>query len=116
MAALHTAKPATARHGEPVSKIEQLGSGLAQSNTLKPDHPQAPDDAGGDDLTFFSRRPNVCTRTRLPFEDEFPAGVIDIARVPFVHVVTLRDPLTNEPTTRGRGVFYAETDINEVPQ
>jgi hypothetical protein len=33
MASPETAKPATARHGEPVSNSEQLGSGLDQSNT-----------------------------------------------------------------------------------
>jgi hypothetical protein len=70
--------------------------------------PAPPDDRGEDDLTFFTRRPNVNTRTRLPFQGEFPAGLIDAERIAFVHVVTLRDPLTNEPTTRGRGVFYAD--------
>jgi hypothetical protein len=108
VAAPKTAKPAPARREEPVSKVERLGSELDRSNTLKPNQPQAPDDCGEDDLTFFSRRPHVSTRTRLPFPNEFPAGVIDAARIAFVHVVTLRDPVTNEPTTRGRGVFYAD--------
>ena len=70
--------------------------------------PNMADNTGEDDLTFFSRRPHVSTRTRLPFPNEFPPGVIDAARVAFVHVVTIRDPVTNEPTTRGRGVFYSD--------
>jgi hypothetical protein len=67
------------------------------------------DNAGESDLEYFSRRPNVSTRTRLPFPGEFPLGLIDADRVAFVHVVTLRDPVTNEPTTRGRGVFFADS-------
>jgi hypothetical protein len=67
------------------------------------------DDRGEDDFAFFSRRPDLDTRTRLPFPNEFPAGVIDVARVAFVHVVMMRDPVTNEPTTRGRGVFYSDS-------
>jgi hypothetical protein len=110
MASPDTAKPAREVSAEPVSNVEQLGSGLNQSNTPNASKPQAaPDDHGEDDLTFFSRRPNVNTRTRLPIAGEFPPGVIDARRVAFVHVVTLRDPLTNQPTTRGRGVFYADS-------
>jgi hypothetical protein len=71
--------------------------------------PSMADDRGEDDLTFFRRRPNVNTRTRLPFAGEFPPGVLEPGRGAFVHVATLRDPLTNEPTTRGRGIFYADS-------
>jgi hypothetical protein len=70
--------------------------------------PHLVDDAGEDDLTYFRSRPHTHTRTRLPFPGEFPPGVIDVARIAFVHVFTLRDPVTNEPTARGRGVFYAD--------
>src|SRR5258706_662123 len=41
MASPETAKPATARRGEPVSNSERLGSGLVQSNTLKASEAQA---------------------------------------------------------------------------
>jgi hypothetical protein len=109
VAAPKTAKPASASHAEPVSKVEQIGRPLNRPNTPKPDEPQAPDDRGESDETFFRRRPNVNTRTRLPFDGEFSPGVIDAARIAFVHVVTIRDPVTNEPTTRGRGVFYADS-------
>jgi hypothetical protein len=70
--------------------------------------PFAPDDRAESDLEYFTARPND-ERLRLPFKDEFPPGVIDAGRIAFVHVVTLRDPVTNEPTTRGRGVFYADS-------
>jgi hypothetical protein len=83
------------------------GSKLS-SNTPNASEAQAADDRGEDDETFFRRHPNVNARTRLPFPNEFPPGLIDAARVAFVHVVTIRDPLTNEPTTRGRGVFYCD--------
>jgi hypothetical protein len=106
---LKTPKPANGLSAEPAPNVEQLGRPLNPSDTPSPDEPQAPDISGEDDLTFFSRRPRVNTRTRLPFANEFPPGVIDAGRIAFVHVVTLRDPLTNEPTTRGRGVFYADS-------
>jgi hypothetical protein len=108
MAAPDTAKPAREVSAEPVSNVEQLGSGLNPTNNPKQAGLQAPDDAGESDLAFFTKRPNVNTRTRLPFEGEFPPGLIDAERIAFVHVVTLRNPVTNEPTTRGRGVFYAD--------
>jgi hypothetical protein len=40
MASLHTAKPATARHGEPASNFEQLGGELETENTLSNNIPQ----------------------------------------------------------------------------
>lgn len=68
------------------------------------------DDAGESDLEYFRRRPDVHTRTRLPFDGEFPAAVMELARgcTMFVHVVMMRDPMTNEPTTRGRGIFFSD--------
>jgi hypothetical protein len=110
---LRTAKPAPARREEPVSKVEQLGSGLdqsntPQSNTPKASEPQAPDDRGEDDLTFFSRRPNVDARIRLPFNDEFPDELLRPGA--FVHVLLIRDPLTNAPRTRARAIFYSDID------
>jgi hypothetical protein len=90
-------------------RVDQLARTIDPTNNPKPAELQAPDDAGESDLAFFRRRPHVNVRTRLPFENEFPPGVIDADRVAFVHVVTIRDPLTNEPTTRGRGIFYADS-------
>jgi hypothetical protein len=40
MLALHTAKPATALHGEPASNCEHTGGGLEIENTLSEDTPQ----------------------------------------------------------------------------
>jgi hypothetical protein len=68
------------------------------------------DDRGEDDETFFRRRPNLNARIRLPFKNEFPPGLIDAGRIAFVHVFTIRDPVTNEPTTRARGIFYSDDD------
>jgi hypothetical protein len=78
--------------------------------------PPMVDDRGESDLDLFAARPSVNERIRLPFPNEFAPDEVGATRVAFVLVVTLRDPVTNEPTARGRGVFYAETDISEVPQ
>jgi hypothetical protein len=92
MASPDTAKPATARHGEPVSKAEWLGGPLDPSNTPNAGGPQAPpDDCGEDDETFFRRRPNVNTRTRLPIDGEFPPGVLEPGRGAFVRILIERD-------------------------
>jgi hypothetical protein len=107
-----TPKPAPARHGKPVSKVEQLGGRLYPSNNPNATRPQAPplpDDSGESDLEYFTARPHVSTRTRLPFPGEFPLGVIDAERIAFVHVfLASRDPVTNAPGTRARGIFYAD--------
>jgi hypothetical protein len=82
---------------------------VSSQNSHSQSEPQADLDANGEsDLKYFRRRPNVTTRTRLPFAGEFPAVVMELARgrTMFVHVVMMRDPMTNEPTTRGRGIFY----------
>ena len=72
--------------------------------------PNMVDNASEDDETFFRRRPNVNARTRLPFENEFPPGVLEPGRGAFVHVLLVtRDPKTNAPATRARAIFY--TDI-----
>jgi hypothetical protein len=105
-------KPAHEVSAEPVSGSEFLPGSKLSSNTPNASEAQAPppDDRGESDFDYFVARPHVSTRTRLPFENEFPAGVIDAERIAFVHVVTIRDPLTNEPTTRGRGVFYCDDE------
>jgi hypothetical protein len=72
-------------------------------------HIPPPDDSGEDDLEFFSRRPNVNSRVRLPIDGEFPAALLRPGA--FVHVKLLtRDPLTNEPRTRARAIFYSDID------
>jgi hypothetical protein len=76
----------------------------------QPDQLQAPpDDTGESDLAFFTKRPGVNTRTRLPFAGEFPPGVLEPGRGAFVHVfLASRDPKTNAPGTRARAIFYAD--------
>jgi hypothetical protein len=70
--------------------------------------PFAPDDRNEDDLTFFSRRPSINERVRLPFENEFPAEVLKPGA--FIHVLLIRDPLTREPRTRARAIFYSDIE------
>jgi hypothetical protein len=110
VAAPKTAKPASASHAEPVSKVEQIGRPLNRPNTPNAAGPQV-DDCGESDFDYFLARPNATTRTRLPFENEFPPAVMEMARgrSMFVHVVMMRDLVTNEPTTRGRGVFFSDS-------
>jgi hypothetical protein len=65
------------------------------------------DTAGEDDLAYFTARPNINERTRLPIDGEFPAALLRPGA--FVHVRLLtRDPLTNEPRTRARAIFYSD--------
>jgi hypothetical protein len=68
----------------------------------------APDDRNEDDLTFFNRRPGVDTRIRLPFKDEFPDELLKPGA--FIHVLLIRDPLTNEPRHRARAIFYSDIE------
>jgi hypothetical protein len=70
--------------------------------------PFAPDDAGESDLEFFIARPNVDERVRLPFKDEFHDELLTPGA--FVHVLLVRDPLTNEPRTRARAIFYSDIE------
>jgi len=71
-------------------------------------HIPPPDDSGEDDLAFFSRRPTINSRIRLPFKDEFPELLKPGA---FVHVLLVtRDPVTHEPRTRARAIFYSDID------
>jgi hypothetical protein len=102
-------RPAVADATNGPRDFDQLARTIDPTNTLKPDQPQAPDNAGESDLDYFLKRPNVNTRTRLPFPNEFPPGVIDAGRVAFVHVFLVsRDPKTNAPGTRARGIFYSD--------
>jgi hypothetical protein len=108
MAFAKTAKPASASHAEPVSKSEQLGSGLDPTNNPKPVRPQAPDSSGEDDLAFFTRRPGVNSRKRLAFDDEPPPGLLerdDI--VAFISVRVKRDA-AGKPATILRAAVYGE--------
>jgi hypothetical protein len=79
-------------------------------NTASATETQAPslaDTAGEDDETFFRRRPRVNTRTRLPFESEFPPGVLE--RGAFVHVLIIRNS-DGSPGTRAHAIFYSNID------
>ena len=66
------------------------------------------DGAGESDLAFFTKRPGVDARVRLPFPDEFPDELLKPGA--FVHVLLIRDPLTNEPRTRARAIFYSDIE------
>jgi hypothetical protein len=103
-----TAKPAPARHGEPVSIKEHTNTLRNKPKLAELQAP--PDDRGESDLAFFRRRPHVNSRTRLPFANELPLAVVELAggREMFVHVVVERDPVTNEPGTRARGIFFSD--------
>ena len=70
---------------------------------------QVADDAGESDLAYFTARPGARTRIRAAFDDEFPAELLPQAhgRQAMVIVAIERDTAGN-PTTRGRGVFFAE--------
>jgi hypothetical protein len=78
--------------------------------------PPMVDDCGEDDFAYFRRRPDVSSRLRLPFPDEFPADVIELARgrsmargAMVVIVVIDRDSAGN-PTTRGRGISFSDIE------
>ena len=107
MTSSKTAKPATAADGEPASNSERLGSELDLSNKANAVPPQ--DDAGEDDATFFTRRPEVQHRFRLPLPDEFSAAILSEARHQargrevLVMVVIDRDA-SGRPSTRARGL------------
>jgi hypothetical protein len=70
--------------------------------------PPMADTAGEDDRTYFGRRPDATTRTRLPFPNEFAPELL--TRGAFIHVLLIRDPLTNEPRTRARAIFYSDIE------
>jgi hypothetical protein len=103
----------TANDGE-AQRDHQLGSEkISLTNTPAATKPQAPPllahTAGESDLAYFTARPGISTRTRLPFPNEFPPGVLEPSRVAFVHVLLVtRDPKTNAPATRARAIFYAD--------
>jgi hypothetical protein len=70
-------------------------------------HVPPPDDSGEDDLEFFTKRPSVNSRIRLPIDGEFPAALLRPGA--FVHVLLVtRDPKTNEPRQRARAIFYSD--------
>jgi hypothetical protein len=58
----------------------------------------------------FSPRaqPSAAACVRLPFENEFAPELL--TRGVFVHVLLIRDPLTNAPRTRARAIFYSDID------
>jgi hypothetical protein len=84
-----TVGPAIARNDEPTLNSEQLTGELNHSNNGTVDAPQA-DDTGESDYAFFSRRPGVNTRVRLPFENEYPICVLAPGRGAFVRILIER--------------------------
>jgi hypothetical protein len=104
---LKTPKPATARHGEPVSNGEWLGGPLNRPDTPKASEPQAPDNRGESDLEYFNARPNVDERVRLPFANEFAPELLKPGA--FVHVLLIRNS-DGSPGTRARAIFYSDIE------
>jgi hypothetical protein len=78
-------------------------------DTTKSVRPQAPDDRGESDYAFFSRRPGINSRIRLPFAGEFPPCVLEPGRAAFVYVTIERDRAGN-PGTRARAIFYSDIE------
>jgi hypothetical protein len=70
--------------------------------------PFAPDDRNEDDLEFFNARPDVDERVRLPFPNEFAPELLKPGA--FIHVLLIRDPVTNAPRTRARAIFYSDIE------
>ena len=101
-------KPAVGISDKRAPRFEQLGRQLDSSHTAQRNHAQ-PDDAGEDDLAYFTARPEARTRIRAAFDGEFPRKILKqgAGRQAFVIVAVDRDAAGN-PTTRGRGVFFAE--------
>jgi len=106
MASPKTAKPAPARCEGPVSKIEQLGSGLDRPNTPNASEAQAPPhDRGESDLQFFRAHPEARHRFRPPLPDEFSAAILSEARGRKVLVLVVIDrDASGRPSTRARGL------------
>jgi hypothetical protein len=107
---LKTPKPATARHGEPVSKVEWLGGPLDHSNTRNCNAPQAPDNSGESDGAFFAARPQAQTRRRLAFPAERDALVEEFPQIAereiFVEV-TMTPAAAGQPPARTRVLSFA---------
>jgi hypothetical protein len=106
MASTKCVGPAHPSEDDGEARRDLLGS--RSSNTPSLDQLQAPDDAGESDLEFFNARPNVDSRIRLPFTDEFSDELLKPGA--FVHVLLIRDPLTNAPRTRARAIFYSDIE------
>jgi hypothetical protein len=73
----------------------------------KPAPPNMADDRGESDYAFFSRRPEVNTRTRLPFENEFPPTVLAPGRHAVVRIRIMRDA-NGEPKRVRRRLRFCE--------
>ena len=105
MAPLETPKPATARHGEPASKSEQLGGPLDVQNN---------DSLSGfqeSDCDYFATRQIERTRLRLPFPGEFEPVLLEAVRgksggaVTMVAVAIERDA-SGSPVRLARGLVF----------
>jgi hypothetical protein len=95
---------------EAQSPSKERNANFSPAAELRP----APDDRGESDFDYFASRPHVDARVRLPFENEFPPGVLEPGRGEpgrgvFVHVFLVsRDPVTNAPGTRARAIVYTD--------
>ena len=122
MGIANTAKPATARHGERASDLEQLGGQLKSSNTLKTPNLQGatvsatlrrtdarPDATGENDWAFFKSRPLLHTRIRVAFPGEFPREILKQGRGRMaVVIVAVERDAAGQPIRRARGVLFPE--------
>jgi hypothetical protein len=70
---------------------------------------QVADDAGEDDLAYFTARPEARTRIRAAFDGEFPRKILKQgAGRQAVVIVAVERNSAGEPTTRARGVLFPE--------
>jgi hypothetical protein len=66
----------------------------------------APDVTGESDYAFFSRRPGISSRTRLPFENEYPVCVLLPGRSAFVRIVIIKRDDNGQPTRIARRLSF----------
>jgi len=100
-----------ARSNNPAHTPSSAKNQALTPRSAAPIPPGMVDDRGESDLEYFTARPSVDARVRLPIDGEFPPGVLEPGRVAFVHVfLASRDPVTNAPGTRARAIFYSDID------
>lgn len=108
MASTKCVGPAHPSEDDGEARRDLLGSN--SSNTPSLDQLQAPDISGESDFDYFTRRPHARHRIRSAFAGEFPRKLLKQGngRPAVVIVAIERDPVTGEPTTRGRGLIFPE--------
>ena len=94
--------------GDPIPNAVHQDGSDPKSQRKKLQAPP-PDDCGQSDYDYFAARPDIDSRVRLPFPDEFPPGVLEDSRCAFVRVFIIRNQ-DGSPGTRSRAIFYSDID------